>query len=527
MMLAAAAIEHCLALGVREFVICAGSRNSPLILQAASAADVPGLRLWHFFEERSAGFFALGRTRDTSRPVAVLTTSGTAAAELLPSVIEAHYQGLPLMVVTADRPRRYRGSGAPQAIEQERLFGVYAEFVDAAVTDDLKAMPRPQRSLHLNVCLEEPDSETPRKMTAPPPGLEAPPTAVDSSEAVGRFLREPSGLLVLLGELLPHERDWVRCLLEQLPGVAVWAEAASGLRQWLADRDGEGGVFLILGGDATLRHLPVRKVLRLGGVPSCRFWRDLESQPEIPVLSLTRSGHRGLARSCDVHPLTSVGIGSIPCGDLRDPFRRQDREMELAALVEAFPGSECAQLRQISRLMPAESGLFLGNSLTIRQWNLAALPHAEQRCQVLRGANGIDGNLSCFFGCHADAPESWAIVGDLTALYDLSAPWVLPQLAAGRRRIVVLNNGGGRIFSRLPSLQGIGAGERTLIENPHALRFAAWAEMWNLSYVRIEAGSQWAAALPECPVVIELLPDAAQSDAFWRQLAVREKEVWG
>lgn len=134
-------------LGVREVCVAAGARNASLV---AALASSKGIRLWHFFEERCAGFFALGRVLVDGRPVAVVTTSGTAAAELLPSVIEAYYQGRPLIVVTADRPARYRHSGAPQAIEQEGLFGLYAEVL-AEDASWAARMP-----LHINVPLDEP-----------------------------------------------------------------------------------------------------------------------------------------------------------------------------------------------------------------------------------------------------------------------------------------------------------------------------------------------------------------------------------
>jgi 2-succinyl-5-enolpyruvyl-6-hydroxy-3-cyclohexene-1-carboxylate synthase len=104
-------------LGVREVCVAAGARNAPLV---AALLNSRGVKIWNFFEERSAAFFALGRIMADRQPVAVVTTSGTAAAELLPATIEAHYQGLPLVLVTADRPKSYRGSGAPQAIEQFR-----------------------------------------------------------------------------------------------------------------------------------------------------------------------------------------------------------------------------------------------------------------------------------------------------------------------------------------------------------------------------------------------------------------------
>jgi 2-succinyl-5-enolpyruvyl-6-hydroxy-3-cyclohexene-1-carboxylate synthase len=111
------------AAGVRDFCVCAGSRNSPFLAALSTIRDV---HLYSFVDERSAAFFALGRAKRDGLPVAVVTTSGTAVAELLPAAVEAHYSGVPLVLITADRPARFRGTGAPQAIEQVGIFGVYA-----------------------------------------------------------------------------------------------------------------------------------------------------------------------------------------------------------------------------------------------------------------------------------------------------------------------------------------------------------------------------------------------------------------
>src|SRR5690242_4112012 len=106
--------------GVMEYCICPSSRNAPLVVMLEELVEEPkeGLQLFRFFEERSAAFFALGRAIQTRRPVAVVTTSGTAVGELLPAAMEAHYSGVPLVLITADRPRCYRGTGAPQSAEQ-------------------------------------------------------------------------------------------------------------------------------------------------------------------------------------------------------------------------------------------------------------------------------------------------------------------------------------------------------------------------------------------------------------------------
>jgi len=116
--LARRVIAGCVERGIDEFVLCPGSRNSPLLLEAIRWP----VKCWRHFEERAAGFFALGRCRARQAPVAVVTTSGTAVCELFPAMVEALYQRQPLLAITADRPKRYRGTGAPQAIEQAGMF---------------------------------------------------------------------------------------------------------------------------------------------------------------------------------------------------------------------------------------------------------------------------------------------------------------------------------------------------------------------------------------------------------------------
>ncbi len=135
-------------MGVLDFSICAGSRNSPLIAVLGDPATRHGGNLYSFVDERSAAFFALGRVKLRGEPAAVVTTSGTAVAELLPAVIEAHYSAAPLVLITADRPARDRGTGAPQAIEQAGIFGAYAE---TSIERWTRATP-----LHINIEFDEP-----------------------------------------------------------------------------------------------------------------------------------------------------------------------------------------------------------------------------------------------------------------------------------------------------------------------------------------------------------------------------------
>ncbi|MGH9419296.1 MAG: thiamine pyrophosphate-binding protein, partial [Thermoanaerobaculia bacterium] len=151
-------IEQACGLGVTDFCVCAGSRNSPLL----AVLGTSDLRIFSFVDERSAAFFALGRAKLTGRPVAVVTTSGTAVAELLPAAVEAHYSATPLIFITADRPARYRGTGAPQAIEQDGIFGVYAALPTAWDGSGV---------LHINIEFDEPliDESLPSPIEPPSP----------------------------------------------------------------------------------------------------------------------------------------------------------------------------------------------------------------------------------------------------------------------------------------------------------------------------------------------------------------------
>jgi 2-succinyl-5-enolpyruvyl-6-hydroxy-3-cyclohexene-1-carboxylate synthase len=482
-------LERLASLGVREVCVAAGARNAPLV---AALADSRGVRLWNFFEERSASFFALGRILADRRPVAVVTTSGTAVAELLPAAIEAYYQALPLILVTADRPERFRGSGAPQAIEQEGILGVYARpWPDAGST----AMP-----VHLNLCLDEP--------LTPAPGIDfaAFPPAPAKPQVPGPVECTPD--VVLAAGLHPDEARQAAPVLAAL-GAPIVAEATANLH---AFRELEP--LLVHGGEKALRRLNPARLLRIGAVPSWRFWRDLENRPEVEVTNLCRAAFPGLARRENVitRPLEALAClrpgrgGAGPdCASLTPDF-------------ESTPLSEPAWMRHLAAALPPKARVFLGNSLPVREFNLAAggMLADGTHFYANRGANGIDGLLSTFLGVAAAHEESsWLIAGDLSTLYDLAAPWILHQLPQRAIRFVVINNGGGKIFSRVASLRDLPEPARHIIENRHSLSFRPFAELWGLDYMLAQQPDDLL-DLPQLPMVIEIRPDSAQTEAFWQ-----------
>lgn len=468
--------------GVQEFCVCAGSRNGPLLAVLGSS----GVRLYSFVDERSAAFFALGRIKLTEAPVAVVTTSGTAVAELLPATIEAFYAGLPLILVSADRPSRFRGTGAPQSIDQIGIFGVHAET-------SLNEWSR-RRPLHLNIEFDEPLIDGPL-LPAP---LDAP-SASDAFEPQAPPADIPFARpLVIIGALPRARRERVREFVRSL-GAPVVAEPLSGLRE-------DAGLPHIIGGERMIPRGTFDSVIRIGGVPTLRFWRDLENQA-LPVLHFTDLPFAGMTRGA------LLPLASLPPNPEARPapegFHREDRAMAAAIheIVSSEPESELAMLRRLSESLPERSRVYLGNSLPIREWDLVA--SREPRLveyEANRGANGIDGQLSTFFGqCDPDT-ENVCVLGDLTAIYDLGAPWIVPQLGSIRFRIMIVNNAGGRIFGRVASLRDLDPSLRErIIENVHGVRFDEWARMWSL-------GER----------VVELRPDEDASARVWK----RYDELW-
>ena len=524
--LAQAVVASLVRAGVREVIVCAGARNAALVAVLAQTAS---LRLWSFPEERSAAFFALGRCLALGSPVAVVTTSGTAVAELLPAVIEAFYQALPLVLVTADRPRAYRGSGAPQAIEQAGIFTSYlADWGDVASLGELATFDGAladwswRGPMHLNVCLEEPSSAA--LAQAEPAAAEprpAPAKPRSTPALVETFLADSTaGPLVAVVAALPaDEQPPVARFLRRL-GCPVIAEATSGLRE-----APELAAQRLPAAEATLARLPVGRVLRIGGVPSSRWWRDLEKRPGVLVLSLTPTGFPGLARRSAVADFPDWDAVNVP-GELT-AYTPEAEPRALAtepppAALRDHPCGEPALVHALSTVIPPGALVFLGNSLPIREWNVFAA-HRPRAFRVFanRGANGIDGCVSTFLGLGADEAESWAVVGDLTALYDLAALWITPALPDARRRLVVINNGGGRIFARVAALRGLPEEPRRLMENPHALEFGSWAAMFGWAYARAATADDLAAAArrPEAHLVIEVVPDPAATEACWDQLS--------
>lgn len=502
-------------LDVSEVVVCAGARNAPLVV----GLDGRAFKVKAYFEERSAGFYALGRIKASGKPVAIITTSGTAVAELLPAVVEGYYQGLPLIVISADRPKNYRGSGAPQAIEQAGIFTNYvSQCYDWDVNQtDLKVAFDIKKPIHFNLCFDEPlidgdFTQTRTKFVEVIKSESFRPEAFDANyNTEAQNFKNP---LVILSQLSPSEKEQVKASVLKYQ-IYHYAESLSGLL-----------------GDAELSDLQMNNcepilgsflekglfssVIRIGGVPTLRLWRDLEKKfAHIPVLSISELPFSGLARKSlqagfeNVETLlNSAEYRKIDFADVNKKIQAK----KVTALTE-FRNSEQNFVFQLSYLIKYQP-VYIGNSLPIREWDQFSqgmFPDTYGN----RGANGIDGQISTYLGWSNQFEMSWAIIGDLTAMYDLAALGINREDSkSSRKNIVIINNQGGQIFKKVFNH------EKFL--NPHEIQFQGWAQMFGWNYLQIADVSdlnlvqQLIAKKEMKNFVIEIKTDQQQSDAVWK-----------
>ena len=494
--------------GIGEFVVCGGARNAVLLEALARLQAAGTIQVWSHFEERSAGFFALGRTMATGRPCGVVVTSGTAVAELLPAVVEAYYQARPLVLVTADRPPHFRGSGAPQAIEQVGIFAGYAEH-DMATWQG-------KGPLHVNIELGEDFPAGSESFGHVELGEFTVDFGRPNVAELAKWLREPTlrGLVVMIGDLEQEEQEEVFHFCESLAAPVV-AEASSGLREALQH-------LVIVDADRVLKENPPAKVLRLGGVPSGRFWRDLEDLRNVSVWSVCRNGLCGLGRDAGVlqgslsRVLPALGepeeMGDI--GGWLEGVEGRGQRIEEA--LEAFPDSEPGWMRMLSVYAALGSSVYLGNSLPIREWNLyAQWERPVRKIRVNRGANGIDGQISTWLGASAEEADAWGIFGDLTLLYDLAGLKMLGQIQGQGRVLVVINNGGGRIFDKVARLQGMSQAAKVWMSAETPVDFAALAKVFGMDYKRVSRTDDFdGAGEGSKPLLLEVVPSEEQESHF-------------
>ncbi|WP_429067471.1 2-succinyl-5-enolpyruvyl-6-hydroxy-3-cyclohexene-1-carboxylic-acid synthase [Aeromonas veronii] len=506
-------LEELFRLGVRDIALAPGSRSAPLTMAAAAHQ---GFRRHLHFDERGLCFMALGLAKGSNRPVAVIMTSGTAVANLWPAVAEAQLTGVPLIILSADRPHELIDNGANQAIDQQGIFGHYpvyqqnlpsptptipAAFVLSSVDQALAKQALTPGVVHFNCMYPEPlypgehyqdfsdylaplgnwlNSQTPWS-----PWQQSEPTCPPQAE--WENFRQQRGIIVAGRITDPEQAQVVAELAEQL-GWPLLADLQSQIRfdsrnlihMDMALNDSE--FVAELGRAEVLLQFGARLVSkRLGQFIKHHSWQDywlVDPQPARldPDYRLRNRLLCSASAFAAAHPVTT----QAPWHTLAK--LQHNASQQIAAACEHF--SELGVCHRLNSLI--EGQLFVGNSMPARLMDmLGETGKGPSRVMTNRGASGIDGLIATAYGFAqslepgSDEPTT-LLLGDLSALHDLNS---LALLSKASRPLVVilLNNDGGSIFRMLP-VPTEGALLESYYRLPHGLSFEHAAAMFGLAY---------------------------------------------
>lgn len=502
---------------VSHVVLCPGSRNAPLSIALFNAARAGRISLHVRIDERTAGYLALGIAARTGRPSAVVCTSGTAAANFHPAVLEADRAGVPLIVITADRPPELRAAGANQVIDQDRLYGdAVRYFNELAVAERHTGQNAYWRSqicrawnaaygewrsgpVHINVPLREPlvpdgDPAWPESLAGRSNGERW--TELPDYGALPSFVVPSArcGLVIACDSGLSAASEWA-----QTHGWPIISETgAAGLSGESAITS---GAWLLAVPEFVAEHKP-EQVLCIGRPTVFRQVQTLLADPEIEVL-LVRPDTDWPAPS---HNVRQVGQWFDEPTKPADPdwLQRWQRADEVARAAvaglladEPWPNGPALAAELMSAL-PPDSLLVVGSSNPSRDVALAA---GAARPDVVvhrnRGVAGIDGTVSTAIGAATvhNGP-AYALLGDLTFLHDLNGLLTGTGEARPDLTIVVLNDDGGGIFSLLEqgAPEHAGSFER-VFGTPHGSDLGALCAGYGVPHVLARSREELHAAL--------------------------------
>ncbi len=474
-------IETLLQNGVEDVVISPGSRSTPMALVFA---QYPSLNLYINVDERSAGFFALGIAKAKKKPAVLLCTSGTAAANYYPAIVEARYARVPLIVLTADRPHELREVGAPQAIHQVDMYGKHVKLsIDMAVPDSSEALlhytkgaaargyatalKAPSGPVHFNFPFREPlvpnkisPNETKKgtKNVLLGDGRTLSPNAKD--ELIGLLTLKEKGIIVCGPNISERDIPYLLHFADQW-GFPILADPLSQFRC------GEHAKDLIIDEyDAFLRIPELRPVLqpdlviRFGAMPVSKALTTFISSNEVDYVVIEpgeewqdptgRVNH--MVYTSDQEFSRSI-LPSIKREKQWTSTWRQyndNSKTSIDAFYDNIEWEEGKVVKTLLDVIPTDATLFVSNSMPIRDVD-TFLSKTDKSLKVLanRGANGIDGVVSSALGVSTVYQRTYLLIGDLAFFHDLNGLLAAKSYDLNIT-IIVLNNNGGGIFSYLP-----------------------------------------------------------------------------
>jgi 2-succinyl-5-enolpyruvyl-6-hydroxy-3-cyclohexene-1-carboxylate synthase len=493
--------------GVSHMCMTPGSRSTPIAL---AAARHPGITLHVHVDERASAFFGLGIAVASGKPVALFCTSGTAAANHFPAVVEASMARVPIIVMTADRPPELHDVGANQTIDQQHLFGGFVKwFHDTGVPvlspnervrwssagiDAITHAVRlhPPGPVHLNLPFREPLLPSGASVDASRPESATYTNTRELPSRMPAFLREVSTghrVAVVAGRLRVRPEGLAELCAER--GWPLLAEPLSGLRDAPGSRGFRGALSAgtLLAANAAFRERQHPDlVIQIGAAPTSRAIQELvRSADRLLIIDpdeLVADPDRRSTLTINADPTEVVGAlhsatSSLPATRPQwiDEWHDADRKVREAvdALLDSWDEPfEGRIARDVAAAIPEGGVLFAGSSMPIRDLDMFMRPRSGLRVLANRGASGIDGLVSTTFGIAEVSGPTHALLGDLSVIHDASG--LLWGARHGKAAVlVVVDNDGGGIFSMLPQASLPKDEFELLFGTPHGLDLEAIA----------------------------------------------------
>ena len=525
--LAEVIVDQLILNGVKEVVIAPGSRNAPITTAFFRAYSAGRVRLHTRIDERSAAFLALGISKATNSPAVVICTSGSAAANFHPAILEAHHSVIKLIAITADRPARLRRTGSNQTTNQVGIFG---DSVNVSL--DIFAPTKPEvgqiakwRSeisaaifengpIHLNVQFEEPligelDWVEPLSSGIPEVADEMEPMArpLESYETHGVILvgHDRAGIPISEIELISNKLGWPILSEDPLSSNKVIPHAS-----------------LLLSNEQRRELLKPKIAMVIGRLTLTRSLNSYLELANYKVIVDSRIGEIDTARNGDeIHlVLPEVDQQKIDT-EWIDLFNEASAAIHSKISTHLKSWSEPAVVSEFVAQLPASSALFVASSRPIRDIENFASPRADLETFANRGLAGIDGNISSAIGIALNRKKSFAVIGDLAFLHDINGLLLGPEEVQPDLIILVISNDGGGIFSTLPQ-SGVAGFER-IFGTPHGRSIAKVAESYGIPAIEVRTldalGAQVARDTKGIRVIVALMPDRESNAKLLKQIS--------
>lgn len=453
--LARMTVRQLIELGVEDAVLSPGSRNAPLSIALYQAETRGLIRLHVRIDERGAAFFALGIAKASNKYVPVVCTSGTAVANYFPAVLEAHHSNNKLLLLTADRPARLRKTGSNQTTLQSKIFGEFVRHsVDTAAPVDLEHLLNESGPVHINLQFDEPllpEDENDWLSGIHPRVLKNPPPQSATIEV------ETKRNVVVVGhDRAGFDEAEIEKLVQDLGAILV-SEDPLRFKAAIAHAP------IILSDEKVRSALTPDLALIIGRTTLSRSTNSYLQLAKRSVVIDPRTKEIDSSRKADeiLHVIPFVKAKLEKDANWHAQWEKFESMAE--QVLVNYPGwSEGALASLIAADLENDSALFIASSRPIRDIEAFARPRANVSTYANRGLAGIDGNISTAMGISTHHDETYAILGDLAFLHDISA---LANPTTESLTIIVVDNNGGGIFSTLPQ-NGVAGFER-IFGTPH------------------------------------------------------------